>query len=82
VIEHSQVALPSHPVIFTKRYTSIVGPYDEIYSHPEATQTLDYEGELGVIFGKAGSGVKKEEVGLDGKGGWVWGYTVVNVCAF
>ncbi|KZO98402.1 hypothetical protein CALVIDRAFT_535495 [Calocera viscosa TUFC12733] len=73
-----KVALPSHPVIFTKRYTSIIGPYDEIYSHPEATQTLDYEGELGVIIGKAGLGVKKEDVGLNGKGGWVWGYTVVN----
>ncbi|EJU01914.1 hypothetical protein DACRYDRAFT_107649 [Dacryopinax primogenitus] len=76
--EHAAIAMPSHPVIFTKRYTSIIGPYDDIYAHPQATHTLDYEGELGVIFGKAGLGIKKDEVDLNGKGGWIWGYTVVN----
>ncbi|KAL0261455.1 hypothetical protein SLS55_002885 [Diplodia seriata] len=68
-----KVDVPSHPVIFTKRATSIIAHGDEIYHHPEFTQSLDYEGEIGVIIGKAGYRVKEENA-LD----HVWGYTIIN----
>jgi 2-keto-4-pentenoate hydratase/2-oxohepta-3-ene-1,7-dioic acid hydratase in catechol pathway len=68
-----KVDRPSHPVIFTKRYTSIIADGDEIFAHPEFTQTADYEGEIGVIIGKAGYRVKEEEA-ME----YVWGYTIVN----
>ena len=37
----------------TKRATSIIAHNANIYPHPNFTQTLDYEGEIGVIVGKA-----------------------------
>lgn len=64
---------PSHPVIFTKRFTSIIGDGDDIYPHAEFTQTADYEGEIGVIIGKAGFRISEEDA-MD----YVWGYTIIN----
>jgi 2-keto-4-pentenoate hydratase/2-oxohepta-3-ene-1,7-dioic acid hydratase in catechol pathway/pimeloyl-ACP methyl ester carboxylesterase len=64
---------PSHPVIFTKRATSIVAHGAEIYPHPDFTQSLDYEGEIGVILGKVGFQVSESDA-MD----YVWGYTIIN----
>jgi len=68
-----KVDIPSHPVIFTKRATSIIASGEEIYLHPEFTQTLDYEGEIGVIVGQAGYRIQQKDA-------WnhVWGYTIIN----
>jgi 2-keto-4-pentenoate hydratase/2-oxohepta-3-ene-1,7-dioic acid hydratase in catechol pathway len=68
-----KVDQPSHPVIFTKRFTSIIADGEEIYPHPEFTQTLDYEGEIGVIIGKPGFRILEEEAMNH-----VWGYTIIN----
>jgi 2-keto-4-pentenoate hydratase/2-oxohepta-3-ene-1,7-dioic acid hydratase in catechol pathway len=68
-----KVAQPSHPVLFTKRWTSIIAHGEAIYPHPEFTQTADYEGEIGVIIGKSGFRVTEEEAW-----GYVWGFTIVN----
>ncbi|KAJ5219934.1 hypothetical protein N7468_009138 [Penicillium chermesinum] len=68
-----KVDQPSHPVIFTKRATSIVPDGSPIAFNPSFTQTLDYEGELGVIVGKAGRGIKAKDA-MD----HVWGYTIIN----
>ncbi|OQO13032.1 hypothetical protein B0A48_02496 [Cryoendolithus antarcticus] len=68
-----KVDQPTHPVIFTKRFTSIIADGEEIFSHPGFTDTLDYEGELGVIIGKPGFRVKEAEA-MD----YVWGYTIIN----
>ena len=68
-----KVDQPTHPVIFTKRATSIVADGAEIYPHPNFTQTLDYEGEIGVILGKAGSQISESNA-MD----YVWGYTIIN----
>ncbi|KAI8930972.1 hypothetical protein NX059_011984 [Plenodomus lindquistii] len=68
-----KVDIPSHPVIFTKRYTSIIADGEEIYPHPEFTSTLDYEGEIGVIIGKPGFRIA-EDSAMD----YVWGYTIIN----
>jgi 2-keto-4-pentenoate hydratase/2-oxohepta-3-ene-1,7-dioic acid hydratase in catechol pathway len=64
---------PTHPVIFSKRFSSIIGDGDEIYPHPKFTDTIDYEGELGVIVGKQGFRIPENEV-MD----YVWGYTIIN----
>lgn len=42
------------PMMFTKRATSIIPSGGKIYLHPAATQSVDYEGELAIIIGKAG----------------------------
>ncbi|KAF2630516.1 hypothetical protein BU25DRAFT_438278 [Macroventuria anomochaeta] len=68
-----KVDVPSHPVIFTKRYTSIIADGEEIFPHPGFTETTDYEGEIGVIIGRAGYRIK-EEGAMD----YVWGYTIIN----
>jgi 2-keto-4-pentenoate hydratase/2-oxohepta-3-ene-1,7-dioic acid hydratase in catechol pathway len=64
---------PSHPVVFTKRATSIVASGSEILPLDHFTQTLDYEGEIGVIIGKSGFRIREED-GSD----YVWGYTIIN----
>ncbi|KAK7534746.1 uncharacterized protein J3D65DRAFT_628872 [Phyllosticta citribraziliensis] len=68
-----KVAQPTHPVIFSKRATAIVAHGDAIYAHPDFTQSLDYEGEIGVIVGKSGFRISEEEA-------WdhVWGFTIIN----
>jgi 2-keto-4-pentenoate hydratase/2-oxohepta-3-ene-1,7-dioic acid hydratase in catechol pathway len=68
-----KVDQPSHPVIFTKRFTSIIADGDEIYLHPKFTQTADYEGEIGVIIGKPGFRISEEDAMSH-----VWGYTIIN----
>lgn len=68
-----KVDVPSHPVIFTKRYTSIIADGEEVYSHPEFTATADYEGEIGVIIGKSGFRIAEEDAMSH-----VWGYTIIN----
>lgn len=64
---------PSHPVIFTKRATSIIADGEDVFLHPEFSKSVDYEGEIGVIVGKAGFRIPKERA-MD----YVWGYTVIN----
>jgi 2-keto-4-pentenoate hydratase/2-oxohepta-3-ene-1,7-dioic acid hydratase in catechol pathway len=68
-----KVDVPSHPVIFTKRATSIIAHGEEIYPHVDFSSTVDYEGEIGVIIGKSGFRVSEEEADQH-----VWGYTIIN----
>ena len=68
-----KVDQPSHPVIFTKRSTSIVASGHDIYPHPNFTESLDYEGEIGVIIGKPGFAIDEKNA-MD----YVWGYTIIN----
>ncbi|GAB1195505.1 hypothetical protein APSETT444_004764 [Aspergillus pseudonomiae] len=64
---------PQVPTVFTKRSTSITASGTDIYPHPGFTDTMDYEGELGVIIGKAGFSIKEKDA-MD----YVWGYTIIN----
>jgi 2-keto-4-pentenoate hydratase/2-oxohepta-3-ene-1,7-dioic acid hydratase in catechol pathway len=68
-----KVDTPSHPVIFTKRFTSIIAHGEKIYPHPEFSQTVDYEGEIGVVIGKPGYRISEANA-MD----HVWGYTIIN----
>lgn len=66
-------AVPSAPIIFTKATTSVIGPDEVVLGSLDPTQTVDYEGELGVIIGKKGFQISKAEA-------WdhVFGYVVIN----
>ncbi|CAL5873156.1 uncharacterized protein PFLUO_LOCUS7425 [Penicillium psychrofluorescens] len=68
-----KVDQPTHPVIFTKRATSIIASGEPVLLHPKFTSSVDYEGEIGVIIGKSGSQITEKEA-MD----YVWGYTIVN----
>ena len=56
-----KVDQPTHPVIFTKRSTSIIASGEPIFPHPGFTESVDYEGEIGVIIGKSGFRIKEED---------------------
>ncbi|MGG3563498.1 fumarylacetoacetate hydrolase family protein [Neobacillus rhizosphaerae] len=65
--------IPEHVMVFTKAPTTVTGPGAVVLNHQAVTKQLDYEGELAVIIGKKGRGIKKEEA-LD----YVFGYTIIN----
>ncbi|WP_462408942.1 fumarylacetoacetate hydrolase family protein [Neobacillus sp. Marseille-QA0830] len=69
----SKEDIPKDPLVFTKAPTTIIGPNENVLNHKGVTEQLDYEGELAVIIGKTGRGIKREEA-LD----YVFGYTVLN----
>jgi 2-keto-4-pentenoate hydratase/2-oxohepta-3-ene-1,7-dioic acid hydratase in catechol pathway len=69
----SKEDIPEDILVFTKAPTTVVGHGKTIPLHSEVTQSLDYEGELAVVIGKKGKGIKKEEV-LD----HLFGYTIIN----
>ncbi|KAI1422810.1 hypothetical protein F5Y12DRAFT_577358 [Xylaria sp. FL1777] len=68
-----KVDRPTHPVIFTKRATSIIANHEDILLHEHFTSTADYEGEIGVIIGKQGFRIKEQDAWQ-----YVWGYTIIN----
>ncbi|KUL89181.1 hypothetical protein ZTR_03784 [Talaromyces verruculosus] len=68
--DESEVPLP---VVFSKRSTSIIAANEEIFPHPTFTQTIDYEGEVGVIIGKTGFNISADRAMEH-----VWGYTIIN----
>jgi Fumarylacetoacetate (FAA) hydrolase family len=59
--EYDASGMNDQPVFFIKRASSIVPNGHPIYLHPSVTSSVDYEGELGVIIGRGGIGIKKEE---------------------
>jgi 2-keto-4-pentenoate hydratase/2-oxohepta-3-ene-1,7-dioic acid hydratase in catechol pathway len=64
---------PKPPTVFSKAITSITGPYDDIPIDPAVSEEIDWEVELGVVIGKAGVNITKEDA-LE----HVFGYTVIN----
>ena len=65
--------IPEHIMVFTKPPTAVIGPDAEIPAHTELTDQLDYEGELAIVIGKKGAGIKKEDARE-----YVFGYTILN----
>ncbi|KAJ5610235.1 5-carboxymethyl-2-hydroxymuconate isomerase [Penicillium lagena] len=59
--------------VFTKRNTSVIASNQDIYAHAGFTETLDYEGEVGVIIGKPGFQISESNA-MD----YVWGFTIIN----
>lgn len=64
---------PDPPTLFTMAITSINGPYSEVPIDPEVSDKIDWEVELGVVIGRTGKNIPREQA-LD----HVFGYTVIN----
>lgn len=71
-IREMQTAETKEPILFTKFYDSLTGPYSQIPRFG-ISEIMDYEGELAVVLGKRARSVSRAEA-------WdcVLGYTVVN----
>lgn len=65
--------LPEHPAFFSKSVGSVVGPDDDVPLHESVTSKLDYEVELTVVIGRAGSTIDPGDALAH-----VFGYTVGN----
>jgi len=61
-----------YPNIFNKQNSSIAGPYDHIH-RPNASDQLDYEGEMGFIIGK-----NCRHASYDDAKECIYGFTIVN----
>jgi len=68
-----QVDHQKHPVIFTKKSTSIIASGAHILPLSYFTKTLDYEGKIGVIIGTTGHSISEQDAMNH-----VWGYTIIN----
>lgn len=69
----ASAANPQVPVFFTKSTTSVIGTEETINRHPDYTNQVDYEGELGIIIGKQGIDIAEEDAMK-----YVYGYTIIN----
>jgi 2-keto-4-pentenoate hydratase/2-oxohepta-3-ene-1,7-dioic acid hydratase in catechol pathway len=65
--------VPEFPVVFTKAVSSLSDPGQPIPASADPSQSTDYEGELGVVIGRAGKNIKRADA-YD----HVFGYTIVN----
>lgn len=65
--------VPSHPVVFAKASSSLVGNNVEIDATLDETGTVDYEGELAVIIGKTAHKISRDDA-MD----HVFGYSIMN----
>jgi 2-keto-4-pentenoate hydratase/2-oxohepta-3-ene-1,7-dioic acid hydratase in catechol pathway len=65
--------IPQAPVVFTKAPSSVIGPDAPILGHLDPTNSVDYEGELGVVIGRGGRGISRQTAMAH-----VFGYTIIN----
>ena len=63
---------PENPLMFLKPPSSIIGPGEDII-HPEQSERVDYEAELGVVIGKTAKNVSEENAD-----DYIFGFTCVN----
>jgi 2-keto-4-pentenoate hydratase/2-oxohepta-3-ene-1,7-dioic acid hydratase in catechol pathway len=63
----------AYPAVFTKPASCVVGPGAQVPLHADVTQSVDYEGELAVIIGRAGRNIPASEAMQH-----VFGLTIVN----
>lgn len=65
--------LPEYPIFFSKASTAVIGPGDAIPAYLDYTESVDYEGEVAVVIGAGGRGIRAEAA-------WehVYGLTIVN----
>ncbi len=65
--------VPDKPLIFLKATSSIIGPEDDIKLPPQASDSVDYEAELGIVMGK-----KAKDISPCEADDYILGYTCVN----
>jgi 2-keto-4-pentenoate hydratase/2-oxohepta-3-ene-1,7-dioic acid hydratase in catechol pathway len=66
-------AIPTAPIFFTKATSTIIGPGEPIPASSDATQSVDYEGELALVIGLGGRGIAAADAIRH-----VFGYTILN----
>lgn len=64
---------PKPPTVFSKAITTIAGPNDEIPIDPAVSEDIDWEVELGVVIGKPGVNITRENALAH-----IFGYIVIN----
>jgi 2-keto-4-pentenoate hydratase/2-oxohepta-3-ene-1,7-dioic acid hydratase in catechol pathway len=67
------VKFPPVPEIFSKPFTTVVGPEDNVLRHAKNTTQMDYEVELAIVIGKITRDVSATQA-MD----HIFGYTVFN----
>lgn len=65
--------VPEDPIFFTKATTAVNGPFDDVPIDPALSNAMDWEGELGVIVGRAGKNIPAAEAMS-----YIFGYTILN----
>jgi len=71
-VEEIKGQIPKQPLLFAMYANAIVGPEEAIVIPPMSKQ-VDYEAELGVIVGRRGRQISREDA-MD----YVVGYTIIN----
>lgn len=71
--QNIDLALPEHPVFFTKPSTAVIGTGAAVPIFPHVSTAIDYEVELAVVIGTAGRDIPPEEAFSH-----VFGYTILN----
>lgn len=66
-------SIPEVPVVFTKPWTTIIGPHQPLILETSATEKADWEAELAVVIGRGGKNVE-EGAAFE----HVFGYTLAN----
>ena len=65
--------VPTAPVVFTKPPSSVIGPDVAILAYLDPSNSVDYEGELGVVIGRGGRAISRAAAMNH-----VFGYTIIN----
>lgn len=63
---------PERPLIFLKPPSAVIGPGNDI-NHPDVSERVDYEAELGIVIGKTASHVEPDRAEAH-----IFGFTCVN----
>ena len=71
--QEQKSAIPESPIIFTKATSSIIGSGEPIPAWLDATNSVDYEGELAVVIGQAGRNISR-----DNAMSHIFGYSIIN----
>jgi 2-keto-4-pentenoate hydratase/2-oxohepta-3-ene-1,7-dioic acid hydratase in catechol pathway len=71
-LDEAGISLPAAPTVFNKQTSCIIGPFDDVVL-PRLSEQLDYEGELGLVIGRAGRNLSREAAAAA-----IFGYVVVN----
>lgn len=71
-VEEQDEEVPEEPLLFAKAPTTVTNPGSAIV-HPEDIGQVDYEVELGIVVGRGGKRINREEADDH-----IAGYTVIN----
>lgn len=71
-VEEGDHPIPEEPLFFAKSPSSITGPEETVYKHPEVNE-LHYEGELALVIGREAHRVPQEEAAE-----YIFGYMAGN----